>query len=151
MMITKGQLKTIINEEYQSVVRERGIYHDQKGKFHQRKGSSSSSLDGKKTEQPSGKRVEPCGRKARRKCKSPQELKWEGQVDATYYNDQIADKVMEILDENIFHLDEARTKKTCYSPQQMIELRQNIWNQLLGMISQYENARKDTNPKQRNK
>lgn len=183
MQITQSQLKQIILEEYRQVVSEKKYkqdspsnpYHDDDGRFSSYDDSRSWSLDSKQREMKSGKNVKPCGRGQRRKCKKPQELKWEGEApprsDSTsdyrrdskrYRNDRmrksdrfpgyddftrLAHGIMEEFDERLNQLDEKKGNKQCFNRNQMMQLRQSIFNQIMGFINTYENVKKNTNPK----
>jgi len=184
MQITKSQLKRIILQEYRQVVSEKRYkqdspsnpYHSDDGRFSSYEDSKSWSLDSKQREMKSGKNVKPCGRGERRKCKKPQELKWESNEeprsdsssdyrrdDPRYENDRmrksktfagyddmarLAHGIAEEMDEMINQLDEKKgSNKQCFNRNQMMALRQSIFNQIMGFINTYENVKKNTNPK----
>ena len=85
MTITRTQLEQIIREETYALIAEKKLeqdgpgnpYRDEDGHYASYKDSRSWSHGGDQKEMKSGKDVKPCGRGQRRKCKSPQELKWE--------------------------------------------------------------------------
>jgi len=145
--------------------------HD--GRFTDYDGSKSWSLDDKQRRMKSGKNAKPCGRSERRRCKDGS-LKWESteeprsdstsdyrRDDPRYENDRMRkDKnfpgyddmerlangiVSEI--EDAMTLEEKKGNKQCFNRNQMMTLRQSIFQQVMSWISTYENARKNTNPK----
>lgn len=193
MVVTKSQLRKIIKEEALAVLnekkfRQRGSsnpYHDTDGRFSSYDDSSSASLEDKQKEMKSGKNVKPCGRGQRRKCKKPQELKWEGNKeprsdstskyrrdDPRYENERmrtsryfggyddmkrLANGIVEDIEEMLEddqELEEvwkgpskSKSKeppKKCFTGPQLFQLRQKIFNQLMGFISTYEDAKKAT-------
>ena len=178
MRIQKSQLKKIILEEYKALLLEKRFkqtepsnpYHDSDGRFSSYRDSKSWSLEDKQKEMKSGKNVKPCGRGQRRKCKNPQELKWEGaeeprsdstsryrRDDPRYENDRmrkdkampgysqmksLAQGIAEIVDEALGNLNEGGKDTICYNHQQLARLRQQVFQQTLAVISQYEDAKK---------
>ena len=142
--ISREELEQIIREEAVALLAEKkkinqdgpgNPYRDEDGHYSSYKDSSSWSHGGDQREMKSAKDVKPCGRGQRRKCKSPQELKWESDKpprsdstskyrrdDKRYENDRqrkgrlypgyeemarLANGIMEIIDEAF---SEERTK-----------------------------------------
>ena len=146
------------------------------GQFSSYDNSKSWSLDGKKHKMKSGKPAAPCGRGERKRC-SDSSLKWESteepridsssdfrRDDKRYKNDRmrkderfpgyddftrLANGIVEEIDEVMNQLDEKKQSKQCFNREQMMALRQSIFNQIMGFINTYENVKKNTNPKQR--
>ena len=193
MVVTKSQLYRIIKEETRQVLKEKRFkqsgpsnpYHDEDGRFSSYDDSTSASLEDRQKEMKSGKNVKPCGRGQRRKCKKPQELKWESsdeprsdstskfrRDDPRYENERmrtsrtfpgyddmkkLADGIVEGLLEELDDQDIAEDKKPwkmpesgkskppkklCLTSSQLFNLRQKVFNQLMGFISTYEDAKK---------
>jgi len=192
MVVTKSQLYRIIKEETVAVLNEKKFkqdepsnpYHDDDGRFSSYEDSDSWSLEDKQREMKSGKNVKPCGRGQRRKCKKPQELKWEANEeprsdstskfrrdDPRYENqrmrtsrtfpgyddmkklaDGIVEGLFEELDDDQDIAQEAwklpksaerkPPPKKCFTGPQLFQLRSKIFNQLMGFISTYEDAKK---------
>lgn len=192
MVVTKSQLYRIIKEETVAVLNEKKFkqdepsnpYHDDDGRFSSYEDSDSWSLEDKQREMKSGKNVKPCGRGQRRKCKKPQELKWEANEeprsdstskfrrdDPRYENermrtsrtfpgyddmkklaDGIVEGLFEELDDDQEIAEEAwkmpesgKSKpppKKCFTGPQLFQLRSKIFNQLMGFVSTYEDAKK---------
>jgi len=145
------------------------------GRFTDYDGSKSWSLDDKKRRMKSGKQAAPCGRSERRRCKDGS-LKWESteepRIDSTsdyrrddprYENDRqrkdkrfpgyddmerLANGIMTEIEEAM-PLDEKKQAQQCFNRQQMMQLRQSIFNQIMGFINTYENVKKNTNVKRK--
>jgi hypothetical protein len=60
---------------------------------------------------------------------------------------RLAHGIMEEFDERLNQLDEKKANKQCFNRNQMMQLRQSIFNQIMGFINTYENVKKNTNPK----
>lgn len=181
MVIEQAQLMKIIREETAAVLAEKRIkqtepsnpHHDSMGRFSSYKNSRSWSLEDKQKEMKSGKNVKPCGRGQRRKCKSPQELKWEGKdeprSDSTsdyprshkrYKNDRmrkaerfpgydqmksLSQMITEFLHDQDEHLGEAQgSTKQCFDKEGMSALRARMFKEFLYFIDQYESAKRAT-------
>ena len=149
MKITRTILEEIIKDEYRALLNEKKFEQDgpgnpmkdEDGLFSSYEDSTSWSHKGKKKEMKSGKDVTPCGRGERRKCKSPQELKWEG----------LANKMMAILEEEFEEtIDEKKRRRRrgkqpgprCLTTAEVQALRNQVYQQLMQVVSDYEAAKK---------
>jgi len=156
----------------------RGRKGDTAGQFSSYDDSKSWSLDDKKRRMKSGKPAAPCGRGERRRC-ADSSLKWESaeepRIDSTsdyrrddprYENDRmrkdktfagyddmerLANGIMSEIEDAMSQLDEKKGQqnKQCFNRQQMMALRQSIFNQIMGFINTYENVKKNTNVKRK--
>ena len=156
----------------------RGRTGDTAGQFSSYDDSKSWSLEDKKRRMKSGKAAAPCGRSERRRC-ADGSLKWESteeprsdstsdyrRDDPRYENERmkkdrtfpgyddmerLANGIMTEIEEAMSQLDEKKGQqnKQCFNRQQMMALRQSIFQQVMSWISTYENARKNTNVKRK--
>jgi len=63
--------------------------------------------------------------------------------------DRLANLIMTEIEE-VMTLDEKKGQnKQCFNRQQMMGLRQSIFNQIMGFINTYENVKKNTNVKRK--
>ena len=153
----------------------RGRKGDTAGQFSSYDDSKSWSLDDKKRRMKSGKAAAPCGRGERRRC-ADGSLKWESteeprsdstsdyrRDDPRYENERmkkdrtfpgyddmerLANGIMSEI-EDAMTLEEKKGTKQCFNRNQMMTLRQSIFNQIMGFINTYENVKKNTNVKRK--
>jgi len=179
MKVSKSQLKNMILSEYRKVVAEKKFkqdspsnpYHSSDGTFTGYGDSRSWSLEDKQREMKSGKNVKPCGRGQRRKCKSPQELKWEGSEeprsdstsefrrdDPRYENQRQKNArnfpgyeslkklslgiINELFDEMEAGVAEHQADKHCFSTKQLRAFKDKAWKKFLNGVAAYEKASK---------
>ena len=157
MHISRQRLNQIIQEETHAVIAEKRIeqtepsngHHDSLGRFSSYEDSTSWSLEDKQKEMKSGKDVKPCGRGERRKCKSPQELKYEdtsnqerqelifpGSSALKSLSYGVVEEAFEELEHTLNETD------NCIPQSQINQLKQSVWKNLLQGIASYEAAKK---------
>lgn len=172
MDISKRKLMRIIREETAAVVAEKRIkqtkpsnpHHKGRtgktaGQFSSYDNSKSWSLHGKKHRMKSGKPAAPCGRGERRRCADGSYKYEESQQPEEYTTDEFrADHPLHGNEDELWALtvgilDELKTideadqgqqsdRKTCYTGNQINQLRERIFQQLLGFINRYEEAKR---------
>ena len=150
------------------------------GTFTSRDKAGSFSCDGRQERVPSGKDERKCGRAGRKKCHNGElkyESSEEPNAGSSssvrrdhpdYENQRqrreryfpgsdemtkLCAGIMEIFDESTGVLDERRSKKAkprCLSTDEISSMRTRMWNELLSIISHYEDAKK-LSPKRKRK
>ena len=65
--------------------------------------------------------------------------------------ERLANGIMSEIEDAMSQLDEKKGQqnKQCFNRQQMMALRQSIFNQIMGFINTYENVKKNTNVKRK--
>jgi hypothetical protein len=148
MKITRTILNEIIREEAALVMAEKKLqqdgpgnpYRSTDGEYTSYEDARSWSHGGKQKEMKSGKDVKPCGRGQRSKCKSPQELKWEGVVSKMM--DVLQEEYEETIDEKKKRRKGKQPGPRCLTTAEVTQLRQQVYQQLMAVVSDYEAAKK---------
>lgn len=148
MKITRTILKEIIEDEYRALLLEKKIeqdgpgnpYRSADGEYTSYDDSRSWSHKGKKKRMKSGDDAAPCGRGERRRCKDGS-LKWEGVVN----------RMIEVLEEEFEEtIDEKKRRRRkgkqpgprCLTTAEVQALRNQVYQQLMQVVSDYESAKK---------
>ena len=149
------------------------------GTFTSKARAGSFSCDGRQERVPSGKDERDCGRSGRKRCHDGElkyesaEEPNAGSTsryrrdDPSYENERqrrdryfpgsdemsrLASGILETFDEALETIDERKNRKAkprCLSTDEIGSMRTKMWNQLLQIISHYEDAKKDSRPKKR--
>ena len=148
MKITRTILKEIIQDEYRALLQDKKIeqdgpgnpYRSTDGEYTSYDDSRSWSHGGKKKRMKSGDDAAPCGRGERRRCKDGS-LKWEGVVN----------KMIEVLEEEFEEPIEEKKRgrrkgkqpgPRCLTTAEVNQLRNQVYQQLLVVVSDYEDAKR---------